>query len=110
MDRFASRYWTMGNEITDAFSQEWTEDEGFFHPPVSELARVMEKVEKYWARGVIVMPDWPGSEAYSIMRQAGEMVMLKGVREVIFESPEGKKDNIFRGMPSFGMRVYEIKG
>ena len=77
---------------------------------MSELARVMEKVEKYGARGVIVMPDWPGSEADSIMRQAGEMVVLKGVREVIFESPEWRKDNTFRGMPSFGMRVYEIKG
>ena len=109
MDRFASRYWTVGSEFTDAFSQEWTEDEGFFHPPVNELARVMEKVEKYGARGVIVMPDWPGSEADSIMRQAEGMVVLKGVREVIFESPEWRKDNTFRGMPSFGLRVYEIK-
>ena len=40
MDRFASRCWTVGSEFTDAFSQEWTEDKGFFHPPVNELARV----------------------------------------------------------------------
>jgi hypothetical protein len=110
LDRFASRYWTVGSEITDVFSQKWAEDEGFFHPPVSGLFLVMEKVEKYGARGVIVMPDWPRSEADSIMRQAGEMVMLKGVMEVIFESPEWRKDNTYRGMPSLGMRVYEIKG
>ena len=42
------------------------------------------------------------------MRQAEGMVVLKGVR-VIFESPEWRKDNTFRGMPSFGLRVYKIK-
>ena len=84
LDRFASRYWTVGSEFTDAFSQEWTEDEGFFLFSVSELARVMEKVERYEARGVIVMLDWQGREAGSIMRQAGGMVVFKGAREVIF--------------------------
>ena len=73
------------------------------------MARLMEKVEKYGARGVIVMPDWTGGEADSIMRQTEGMVVLKVVREVIFESPEWRKDNTFRRMPSFGLRVYEIK-
>jgi hypothetical protein len=27
--------------------------------------------------------------------------------EVAFESPEWREDNTFRGMPSFGIRVYE---
>ena len=57
LERFASRYWTVGNEYTDAFSQVWNEDVGFFHPHLSELARVMEKVERDGARGVIVVPD-----------------------------------------------------
>ena len=69
-----------------------------------ELARVMEAVEKYF-----VVPDWPGSEVESIKMQAEGMVVLKGVREVAFESPEWREDNTFRGMPSFGMRVYEIR-
>ena len=108
-DRFASRYWTVGSEYTDAFSQEWTKDIGFFHPPLSDLARVMEKIEKDGARGVIVVPDWPGSEADSVMMQAEGKVELLGIRNMDFESPEWKKDDTFRGTPIFGMRVYGIK-
>jgi hypothetical protein len=77
--RFASHYWTEGNEYTDAFSQDWNEDVGFFHPPLSDLARVMEKVKRDGARGVVVVPDWPGSEVaatYAVMYQA-----LEGAKE-----------------------------
>ena len=105
MDRFSGRYWTVGNEYTNAFSQVWNEDLGFFHPPLSELARVMEKIER--DGGVVVIPDWPGSEMDSIMIQASVGVELKGIRRVSFDSPEWKKDDIFRGTPAFGMRVYE---
>ena len=63
-----------------------------------ELARVVEKVEKYGARGAVVVPDWPGSEVDSIMMQAEGMVVLKGA----FESPEWRKDNTFRGCPVLG--------
>ena len=109
LDRFTSRFWTVGCEWTDAFSQSWEEDEGFFHPPLDLLASVMEKIEKYGARGILVVPDWPGSEADSIMIQAGNMVELLGVRKVEFESPPWREDNTFRGWPHFGMRVYRIK-
>ena len=109
MERFSSRYWTIGGEATDAFSQKWNEDTGFFHPPLWELARVLEKVETEGARGAILMPDWPGSETDSIMIQARGLVELMGVREVNFESPEWRKDDTFRGVPVFGMRVYRFK-
>jgi hypothetical protein len=29
LPRFASKYWTVGSEHTDAFTQDWSEDEGF---------------------------------------------------------------------------------
>ena len=56
-----------------------------------------------------MVPDWPGSETDSIMIQAGGLVELMGVREVVFESPEWRKDDTFRGVSAFGMRVYRIK-
>ena len=56
-------------EHTDAFCQDWEEEEGFFHPPKEDLARVLEKMEKYGARGVLVVPDWPGSEVDCLMQQ-----------------------------------------
>ena len=52
---------------------------------------------KFGARGVLVVPDWPGCEADSMMRQAREIMELVGVRRLIFESPSLRKDNTFRG-------------
>ena len=101
--------WTVGCEHTDAFSQDWGEEDGFFHPPLEVLASVLEKVEKYGARGVIVVPDWPGSEVDSLMQQASKVVELMAVRSMEFESPLWRKDNTFRGWPNFGMRVYRIR-
>ena len=108
LPRFVSRYWTVGSEHTDAFTRDWFEDEGFFHPPLSELARVVEKMVQFGARGVLLVPDWSGSEADSVMRQAREFMELVGVRKLCFESPSWRKDNTFRGVPEFGMRVYRI--
>ena len=107
MDRFASRYWTIGTEIIDAFSQDWGLQVGFFHPPLSEMARVMEKIESDRARGVVIVPDWPGSEVDSIMMQAKEMVELLDIRQMVFESPEWREDNTFRGLSGFGIRIYK---
>ena len=106
---FASRFWTVGATWTDAFTQEWGSVEGFFHPPLDQLARCLEKISMEGARGVLVVPDWPGSEADSIMIQARDRVELLAVRHVEFESPTWRTDNTFRGWPEFGLRVYKIK-
>ena len=103
LEKFSSRYWTIGGGAPDAFSQRWDQDAGYFHPPLPELARVLEKVETEGARGAILVPDWPGSETDSIMIQAGGMVELMGVRGVVFESPEWRTDDKFRGVSTFGM-------
>jgi hypothetical protein len=87
----------VGSEHTDAFTIDWFKDKGFFHPLLPELARVVEKMVKFGARGVLVVPDWPGCEADSMMRQAREIMELVGVRRLIFESPSLRKDNTFRG-------------
>ena len=109
LDRFASRFWTDGSEATDAFSQDWCEEEGFFHPPWDLLDKVMEKVEQFGSRGVVVVPDWPGSETDSGMMQATNLVQLLGIRMVEFESPVWMESLTFRGWPGFGLRVYRSK-
>ena len=80
LPRFVSKYWTVGSEHIDAFTRDWFEDGGFFHPPLTELARVLEKMVQFGARGVLLVPDWPGSEADRVMRQAMEFRELVGVR------------------------------
>ena len=106
MDRFASRYWTIGTDIIDAFSQDWSLYVGFFHPPLSEVARVMEKIEIDKAKGVVIVPDWPGSEVDSIMMQAKRVVELLDIKQMTFESPDWRDDDTFRGLSGFGIRIY----
>ena len=43
-----------------------------------------------------------------MMRQAREFMELVGVRKLSFESPSWRKDNTFRGVPEFGIRIYRI--
>ena len=69
----------------------------------------MEKVEQCDARGVVVVPDWPGSEIDSVMMQATNLVQLLGFRMVEFESPIWMESPIFRGWPGFGLGVCRIK-
>ena len=106
---FASRFWTVGATFTDAFTQDWRRMEGFFHPPLDQLAACVEKIGAEGAKGVLVLPDWPGSESDSIMIQAKDIVELVAVRRVEFESPGWRIDNTFRGWTDFGLRLYKIK-
>ena len=109
LSKFASRFWTVGATFTDAFPQDWRRFEGFFHPPLDLLAACVEKIRTGGAKGVLVMPDWPGSEADSVMIQARDLVGLVAVRRVEFESPVWREDSTFRGWTEFGLRIYRIR-
>ena len=58
--------------------------EGFFHPSLDLLAVCVEKIRAEGAKGFLVMPDWPGSEADSVMIQAKDIMELVAVRRVEF--------------------------
>ena len=60
------------------------------------------------ARGVLVVPDWPGSEVDCLMKQAGRVVQLERAMELEYESPPWMESNTFRGWPSFKMNIFRI--
>ena len=84
LNRFTSRCWAVGSEATDAFSQDFSEEEGFFHPTLD--LKVMDKVEQCGTR---VM--------------ATNLVQLLGIRMLEFESPVWMQSPTFRGRPGFGL-------
>ena len=45
----------------DAFSVDWSHGIGYFHPPVSQIWRVVRKAEREKAEGVLIVSDWPGA-------------------------------------------------
>ena len=109
LERFCSKYWTINSTCTDAFCQDWSQEEGFFQPPVGELTRVLEKMQTDKARGVLVVPDWPGSQIDCLVKQASGLLKLEGVMEVEFESPQGMESDTFRGWPAFKMKIFRIR-
>ena len=47
----------------------WGEGYGLFHPSIQEVRRVVEKAFEERACGLLVVPDWVGSEAVSIVER-----------------------------------------
>ena len=109
LGRFCSKYWTLNSSLTDAFCQDWSQEVGFFQPPVGDLARVLEKMETDGAKGVLVVPDWPGSQVDCLMKQAGRLVKCESAMELEYESPLWMESNTFSGWPSFKMSIFRIK-
>ena len=110
LSRFCSKYWTLDATLTDAFCHDWNVEEGFVQPPVGDVARVLEKNESVGARGVLVVPDWPGSEVDCLMKQANKVVQLETVMELEYESPPPwMGSNTCRGWPSFRMKIFRIR-
>ena len=109
LDVFSSKYADKGCQFVDAFANFWGTGFGYFHPPMGEVARVLEKAKIDEARGILIVPDWPGSEVVSLVElEVGTGVEFCGVRKVEFESASWIESNTFHGFPSFGIRVYRL--
>ena len=92
----------------DAFSVSWRKGRGFFHPPVGLLSRVIRKVEREKAEGVLVGPDWPGSGQMSLVEEKVRMKKLRLAEQVhlVLKCPKEIVLDTFRGVPKFGFKIY----
>lgn len=61
----------------DAFSVSWKNDIFYAFPPFSILPRVLQKVKRDQAAGILVVPDWPTQPWYPVMRR---LLVLPPVR------------------------------
>jgi hypothetical protein len=108
MTPFVSRYLTTGAKFKDAFSVDWSQGKGYFHPPVGDIARVLEKARQEGAQGILLVPDWPGSEVIGIVERESRKVKLEEMISVKFECPDWMESNTFRGRAGFYMRIYRM--
>ena len=108
MQPFYSRYLSGKSAGSDAFGQDWSEGFGYFHPPVGLVPRVLQKAREDRARGVLLVPDWPGSMMMLEVRQTRELV-LEGRMRPRFECPTWFENSTFRGVPKFDMLVMRMR-
>ena len=106
---FYSRYLSGESSGSDAFSQDWGRGFGYFHPPVALVARVLSKAKEDKARGLLLVPDWPGSMMLTELRSySPHHVVARGSFRPYFECPVWFENNTFRGWPQFDMLVFEL--
>lgn len=55
---FYSRFWNRNCTGVDAFMYDWSKRRGLFVPPLSIVHRVLQKMSKNKAFGVLVVPYW----------------------------------------------------
>ena len=105
MRPFFSRYILEKSSGSDAFSQDWNKGFGYFHPPVGLVPRVLGKAGEDGARGVLVVPDWPGSMMAREVKFCERLRLIARWRPV-FECPFWFENSTFRGVPKFDVLAY----
>ena len=108
---FFSKLNCVGAEGVDAFSVDWgVWGNGFFHPPVGLVAKVLRYAECCGARGLLVVPDWPASVFMARLREKeleGRVDRVLRFRPRL-EAPGWMKSGVFKGMPKFDFLVYSF--
>ena len=108
MKAFFARFASGESEGVDVFGVSWKEGSGLFHPPEGLISRVVRKVEKERAKGVLVAPDWPGSSRLAVVEEKVRMrkwILVDNV-SLVLECPIEIVSNTFRGVPKFNVNIY----
>ena len=92
----------------DAFSVSWQRGNGYFHPPVSLAWKVIRKAQRERAKGVLIVPDWPGSSFLAVLEDRvkdGSIVLMEKFQPVLI-CPKEICSDTFRGVPKFKLFAY----
>ena len=99
MKAFFARFASGESEGVDVFGVSWKEGSGLFHPPEGLISRVVRKVEKERAKGVLVAPDGLGSSRLAMVEEKVRMrkwILVNNV-SLVLECPLEIVSNTFRG-------------
>ncbi len=67
LPRFFSRFWNPGSSGTDAFAQNWSEENCLMVPPVVLIPSVLKHLYSCKSKGVLVCPQWPSSPFWPLL-------------------------------------------
>ena len=69
---FNSRFYQPGAEAVDAFAQNWEGENNWFHPPVSQISRVITHMRACKAVETLVIPLWKSSYFWLLLCDDGK--------------------------------------
>ena len=65
---FCSRYVCKDAAVVDAFTVDWSKlVNGFFHPPVGLVTRVLKHAQFVKAKGVLIVPAWESADFWPVI-------------------------------------------
>ena len=111
MKPFYAKFGCGESEGVDAFGMSWAKGRGYFHPPVGMIWKVIRRAERSRARGILLVPDWPGSGFYMLVKekiQEGKMVIEEKLRPMML-CPGEIVSNTFRGVLKFDLIVLSFE-
>lgn len=68
VSRFYSLFWVPGSAGVDAFSFNWQSETCLLVPPVALIGRTLEHLWRCKARGILVVPLWPSSFFWPLLK------------------------------------------
>lgn len=89
--RFASYRPDPEAELIDAFSTSWSGLAFYAFPPFICISRVLQKIRKDMASGILVVPDWPNQPWYNVYRELVVTDIILYPREDLLLLPTNKE-------------------
>ena len=100
--RFNSKFWCMGTEAVDCFSQCWKGEVNWLVPPPSVIPKVVNKIISEKADCTLVVPVWKASPFWPLLLQDGKFAefckdhifLIKGKNSVAGKASSGIFGNV----------------
>jgi len=106
LERFNSRFWSLGSEVVDAFTCTWADENNWWCPPVHLIPRVIIHAQNTKAKGTLVVPQWLSSPLWPLLFPDGfnPADFVVGVMELPNSKtlflPGKSGANLFKGLPN----------
>ena len=71
LQKFNSLYWNPGSLCVDAFTCDWSGENNWLVPPVTEVSRVINHLVKCKAKGTLIVPNWTSSPFWPLIFDTG---------------------------------------
>ena len=109
---FCSIYLCKDTVAVDAFTVDWGHlTNGFFHPPVGVVTRVLKQAQSTEAKGVLIVPVWESADYWPVIVHLvwnGKLIELTRFRPFLLAA-QWVKSEMFRGKSKFDFAAYRFR-
>ena len=109
---FCSRFLCKDTAAVDAFTVDWSSlTNGFFHPPVGLVTRVLKHVQYIKAKGVLIVPVWESADFWPVivrLVRAEQLIELSRFRPYLVAA-QWIESNVFKGKSSFDFVAFRFR-